>query len=647
MMGKVARLFKCFQGFDAGEVFRQYGEDKTVTVVSFDIFYTLILRDVAKPTDVFIVVERLCEGISDFARIRMEANAETLDGIYNTIQLKAECSDEIRDRYKACEIKCEIELSQPNLVMVELLKRFKDAGKRIILTSDMYLLQDVIKEILEHCGIERDLYERLYVSCEYHATKRSGELFKLVLKKEGLKANQLLHIGDAVRSDYVIPQRIGINAVHYNKDNIATFVLNRLDKFSCFDERKTINAFTLNHTQKENYYRTLGFRCVGPLLYGFSKWIRQQIKKSGYHGTVYFLAREGAVFMEAYEAVATCEDVKTEYLEISRRSVVGALLWKRKSIEEQIRIFDDYKFFRHIHLKTIANLLNADGFVKHDREWEKLKDRSYASVKELLRDKETISFLMKYKKDIDAESKRQYNLLLSYLSKKRFINNETEKDVFIVDIGWKGTMQELLKELLSTISGHEKIRITGLYLGVRGEADPADKNGYLFESGKGIPEPEVFAFGGLLESMLSERKGSIVGYEGDKSSVRSIRGNYEYTAEDEDKIKQIQEGAQDYINTMRLSILARVLRHGAADSSANILHFANHPTKHDVDMVLDMNFKDDSYETHNIDKGQRMLSYRQMMNSNWKVGALKRYFGGWMPACRVYKVLYGLRGIMQ
>jgi len=53
----------------------------------------------------------------------------------------------------------------------------------------------------------------VYVSSEYALTKRTGKLFKKVLELEGVKVNEVLHIGDNLRSDVIRPRLIGMKSL--------------------------------------------------------------------------------------------------------------------------------------------------------------------------------------------------------------------------------------------------------------------------------------------------------------------------------------------------------------------------------------------------------------------------------------------------
>lgn len=66
--------------------------------------------------------------------------------------------------------------------------------------------------MLQNCGYNLDGVNG-YVSSEYALTKRTGNLFKKVLEIEGVKANEVLHIGDNLRSDWFRPKLMGMKSV--------------------------------------------------------------------------------------------------------------------------------------------------------------------------------------------------------------------------------------------------------------------------------------------------------------------------------------------------------------------------------------------------------------------------------------------------
>lgn len=141
------------------------------------------------------------------------------------------------------------------------------SGKRVVVTSDMYLPRPVIETILQKCNISG--YSNLYLSSERGRVKRYGSLFRGILREERVKPEQDLHIGDSVRGDYLIPWRLGLKALllktttKKHESNQAYAVLKN---YVCRTEVEYSDDFV-----------QLGYRALGPMLYGFSKWLKEEV----------------------------------------------------------------------------------------------------------------------------------------------------------------------------------------------------------------------------------------------------------------------------------------------------------------------------------------------------------------------------------
>ena len=93
----------------------------------------------------------------------------------------------------------------------------------------MYLPQYVIENILHNLGYTD--YEMLFLSSTLHKKKSSGKLFSYILKKLSIPAKNILHIGDNVISDYLMPKLYGINSYHYKKISCNESCINSLRTF--------------------------------------------------------------------------------------------------------------------------------------------------------------------------------------------------------------------------------------------------------------------------------------------------------------------------------------------------------------------------------------------------------------------------------
>jgi hypothetical protein len=84
------------------------------------------------------------------------------------------------------------------------------AGKRVFLTSDMYLPSKFLGDLLESLGIRG--YEQILVSCEEGSMKQDYLLERLL--SLGCGADKIIHIGDSWEHDVVPADTLGIRWVH-------------------------------------------------------------------------------------------------------------------------------------------------------------------------------------------------------------------------------------------------------------------------------------------------------------------------------------------------------------------------------------------------------------------------------------------------
>ena len=194
-------------------------------VISFDIFDTLLFRNVKRPTDVFRLLEQE-NRIPHFAQLRVSAEHKARQEKYISSG-----SDEItiHDIYQMAELKCmmpsqtmianeiakELECCYANPVMAALVERLSKANVSIIAVSDMYLTEPILTRLLQNCGFTK--IEAVFASSEYGVSKNGGELFEVVKQKLGPN-KRILHIGDNFHSDVLMCEKMNLDALHYCRD---------------------------------------------------------------------------------------------------------------------------------------------------------------------------------------------------------------------------------------------------------------------------------------------------------------------------------------------------------------------------------------------------------------------------------------------
>lgn len=221
---KIKRQIRCILGKIFGvktdKIEREIGRAE---IISFDIFDTLVKRKVKNPEDIHGLVYRefLRQTEIDICgykekRVKAEREAEKRKGS-GEITLKDifRCMDGVSENNKKIllklEEKAELSVCCPSPRMKEVYERALKRGKRIIITSDMYLDEKIIKQILYRCGYKN--FEKLYLSSSCNMRKSTGLLYETIRKDYLFFEGRILHIGDNVKSDYIVPRLKGIYAL--------------------------------------------------------------------------------------------------------------------------------------------------------------------------------------------------------------------------------------------------------------------------------------------------------------------------------------------------------------------------------------------------------------------------------------------------
>lgn len=293
-------------------------------VISFDIFDTLIFRPFAKPEDLFYIIgEKL--NIDGFRKIRMNAEAEareyaletkgnrevTIYDIYRIVNIYTGIDIEVGVQ---TELQIEVDLCFANPQMKRVFNLLKHQGKRIVLTSDMYLSSNMIKRLLDKCGIYG--YERIFVSCEYQCSKRTGGLYKNVQEYVG-EGTTLIHIGDNHETDFVKPKEYGIVSAFYKNVNKGgnMYRADGMSELIGSAYAGIVNAQLHNGIKKYSSYYEYGFVYGGLYIFGFCNWINEFVKQNNVDKII-FLSRDGNIYKKVYDSFFG--DIQSEYVHWSR-----------------------------------------------------------------------------------------------------------------------------------------------------------------------------------------------------------------------------------------------------------------------------------------------------------------------------------------
>lgn len=287
--------------------------------VSFDLFDTLIFRTVSEPCRIFDMVAELIndDTCKDFkkervnaerkARISRKGDEVDLEYIYSFLNYKYE----IKQKLMGLEKECEISNCVPNKPMVDLVNKCYNDGKKLIITTDMYLDRLTLNAILTKVGVK---YHKLFISSEEGVTKRSGKLFRIVLNKLGINPHEIVHIGDDPHNDIEMAQIHGI-------DCCLRFCNKRKDKLYKLKGRDIITDHLVSLVQEKSrvvnndnfpFFR-IGYSVLGPLLVDFCQWLHEK-KEELQIEKLLFVAREGYLIKQCYEILYPGETTSYLYL---------------------------------------------------------------------------------------------------------------------------------------------------------------------------------------------------------------------------------------------------------------------------------------------------------------------------------------------
>lgn len=316
-----------------------------ILIHSFDVFDTCLIRSYANPGDIHLdlakkylvkISQQVDVDFKKLASLRMEAEKQartkyndnkediSLDHIYAVLKKSHELPD--LDVMHAIELDMERSCLYPVKFVLTRVQKIRQSGGRIIFITDSYLPKEFIRDVLESHGFWK-AGDNIYVSGETGLLKRTGNLFKYVLKSEAIKPSQMYHYGDNKRSDVYMAKLSGINAVHLSTTRVNRYESARVD-FS--DDQRAIFS-TLQGISRiirlEGETPTAGVGesrlagdVIGPFLTAYVAWVISAAARDGFE-RLYFVSRDGQILYKIAKVLSRYIDApECRYLMGSRHA---------------------------------------------------------------------------------------------------------------------------------------------------------------------------------------------------------------------------------------------------------------------------------------------------------------------------------------
>lgn len=365
-----------------------------------------------------------------------------------------------------------------------------------------------------------------------------------------------------------------------------------------------------------NTYFRYGFEVIGPLLFGFSRWLHKSAMNQGIEH-LYFLSRDGYLLMSAYKEVYPNDIVPASYLYVSRKTVREAQLWLKSDLCDVSKLFPENIFLEYDEFCRYFNIDGAES--AQAREECGLSDKMRFLPKDLLKDFRLRNFYEKIKPRIIEESKKVYEKIIQYLHQNQFSGK-----VGIVDIGWAGTIQDCLETIASYDTNTE---IIGFYLGLTHKA-AGIKNRFSFISDN--EEPQEFD-AGFVEYPFLAPEGSLIGYAADPEGIIIPQlADFEYDQKERDIVESMQVGALYFVQCAK-DFSRDKFKWDATFSYANLKRISKHPMLCEVGIFGDLAYYDGGKRQIAAPKSiayyllhPRDFPY-DLSVSGWRIGFLKRF----------------------
>lgn len=519
-------------------------------VVSFDIFDTLIKRNVPTPQDVFLLLEKRYQqyygGSMPVCALRSQAEeraAKHLGRIEVSLSEIYQAMEEISEAEREWLMEEEIHIEQAVCQCWQPMGRVYDwclsKGIPVILVSDMYLSRDMITDLLHAAGYSD--WKRLYISAEEHGNKAHGTLFDIVLREEHLKPKELLHIGDSLRGDYLAPKGKGIQTILIVEKSRHWYC----NKKELHSEKKQgrlsyqiIDSVVKNNIcQYDDYFQRLGYNVVGPILYGYCKWLANEVKQADIE-KIFFLAREGYLLKRCFDFY-TAQQMPCSVIEVSRYATALPRLYHAKNLDELLQMVSLERAGVTVKMLMLVCGINEQSIRKITNDIGIQPDENLEAIS----DEKKEDLFRTAKPLIDAQSREQERCFHGYISQIG-----SGKRIAVCDVGWHGTIQGALQKIIPNVD------MIGYYIGriARNAKQDVDLEAYLFDEERN-PDIARCVIGtlDLFELFFLSTEGSARGYVQDENGqYRCAKFPAEQTKDSAQKIIALQDAAFSFVCKM-------------------------------------------------------------------------------------------------
>lgn len=339
---------------------------------------------------------------------------------------------------------------------IKLLEKKKKMGCKIYIVSDFYCGADTIKLWLTKLGLDVDnLIDKIFVSCDYSASKTNGTLYKKVLDELNLDPKDVLMIGDNPTADKRGAKKQGIKskliAPHIalpSKDFYKT-----LQKINIPNEYQEIFDEDLENGSYSNY--------AFPLYLVIKRLADSCIRKGTKN--LFFLARDGFFLQKLFDEYCKYHDldINTHYFAVSRKSALNACILPYETA---------FMGLSNRPFVSVRNFLKTLSFTKEDIEKigreEKINVNYFYPKLSNTKAYKKVLQNATFKNFYDEYRQKQHKAFIEYVNS--FCVDIKKEGFNYVDSGWLGNMGRHIKRALQE-NENDDVKLQGYFIGCMSE----------------------------------------------------------------------------------------------------------------------------------------------------------------------------------
>lgn len=466
--------------------------------VSFDLYDTLVYRSCSDPKQIFALIESESPELANFKRKRIQAERLarrrhpsgecTLSEIYEQLAISLRLPTRRLREIEQRELELEFDCMRMAAGSIALLEEAHNAFDEVWLITDMYLPFEYIERLLKRFALF-DYFHKILLSSTEHASKHRGSIYEKYSEPDV----EWIHYGDNRFADVKQAKKKGVDGRH-----VATLISNRFEsRMSMSGEMARALADLSRHTRagispaSVSHATTIGASVSGPLVFEYIAWIQKQAIELRIDRLV-FLARDGQLPYKAYQLFRAANPglPPAIYLPASRAAWILPILRAKPDLLGKIAS-------KHLPPSPREALISLGLSEEMDPVCP-----GGTNVIEMLRSK--------------LSSPRGQTLLNERWSDCIAVFREagifTASRVGLVDIGWKGTMQEWFETLVaSTSTDAAGPQVVGLNYALEVKQLPSKRLACI-RGGRFYPTLETL-YPSLLEMLLPADHGQTLRYE--------------------------------------------------------------------------------------------------------------------------------------